>query len=90
MSNETRRWLFGLVAAFVGGLAGALDSGLALMMISPAEFNLGEGLIKTLGTVGVLGLLTGIKVAAAYLKQSPLPREVWTPAERAASGSDAT
>lgn len=78
-----RHWLYGLGAAFIGGAAGAIDSGIALIIISPETFNLSAGLHKTLLTVAVLGLLTGIKFGVAYLKQSPLPREEWTPAQRA-------
>lgn len=73
MKATTRRWAYGLTSGFVGGMAGALDSGLALLIIAPADFNLGPQLKKTLVTVLVLGVLTGAKVAFAYLKQSPLP-----------------
>jgi hypothetical protein len=73
MKPQVRRWLYGLSSGFIGGMAGAVDSGLALLIIAPSDFNLGPHLRKTLLTVLVLGLLTGVKVAFAYLKQSPLP-----------------
>ena len=76
------QWLYGLGSAFIGGCAGAIDSGIALIIIAPETFNLSTGLRKTLITVLVLGLLTGAKTAAAFLKQSPLPREPWTDAQR--------
>jgi len=73
MTARTSGWVRGLVGGFVGGLAGSIDSSLALMIIAPGEFNLDYGLKKTLWTALVLGLLAGLKVAFAYLKQSPLP-----------------
>jgi predicted lipid-binding transport protein (Tim44 family) len=72
---KARQWLRGLVGGMIGGAAGAIDSGLALMILDPKDFNLGPALRHTLVTVAVLGLLVGIKSAAFYLKQSPLPPE---------------
>lgn len=73
--NKTKleKWLYGLLAAGIGGFAGAVDSSLALMVIAPEKFNLGPNLKTTLWTALVLGALTGAKCAFAYLKQSPLP-----------------
>ena len=80
MSAATGRlWWHGLIAAVVGGAAGAVDSALALMLINPDQFDLGPNLATTLQTVTVIGLLTGLKCAAAYLKQSPVP---WNGVER--------
>jgi hypothetical protein len=73
MNTKTRNWLHGLIGGFVGGMAGAIDSALALMVLVPEQFNLSKDLGRTLITALVLGLLTGIKCAFAYLKQSPLP-----------------
>lgn len=75
MSLAARKWWHGLIGGFVGGAAGAIDSSMALMVLVPDKFNLGPGLRQTLETAVVLGLLTGIKCAFAYLKQSPLPPE---------------
>lgn len=69
------RWRHGVLAAFGGGMAGAIESGLALMVLDPEKFNLNAGLCRTILTIFTLGILTGIKVAAAYLRQSPLPVE---------------
>lgn len=66
-------WLHGLVAAFVGGAAGALDSALVLVLVAPQDFNLGSGFYRLLLTASVFALLSGFKVAAAYLKKSPVP-----------------
>lgn len=73
MNAYTSKWIHGLSAAFVGGVASAVDSGLALIIIAPDQFNLNKGLAKTLLTISVLGILSGAKLAFAYLKQSPLP-----------------
>lgn len=70
---DTSRWKHGLAAAFIGGLAGAIDSGIALLIVSPQDFDLNKKLGHTLLTVGVLGVLSGAKLAAAYLKQAPTP-----------------
>jgi hypothetical protein len=75
MNKDTAAWLHGLLSGFIGGFAGAVDSGLALIVIAPQTFNLGPALWKTLGTMTVLGVLTGLKVAFAYLKQSPVPSD---------------
>lgn len=76
MTSSTRQWVHGLFAALIGGTAGAIDSGIALMILVPEKFNLGPDLKKTLIVTGVLGILTGIKTTMAYLKQSPLPTEL--------------
>jgi hypothetical protein len=43
--------------------------------IDPAHFNLQAGLRPTLAIAGVSALMSGIISIAAYLKQSPLPKE---------------
>lgn len=73
VTRNQRKWLYGLVAGFLGGMWTSVDSGMAVMLIAPKEFNLDSGLGKTLLTMAVLGVLAGTKVAVAYLKQSPLP-----------------
>lgn len=74
MSKKTRsKWVNGLLGALIGGFAGALDSGFALVLIAPDKFNMDAGLAKLLTGMGVFAVLSGIKVAAAYLKQTPLP-----------------
>lgn len=73
MTRKQRTWWYGLVAAFLGGVWTSVDSGLAVMLMAPTEFNLDAKLGKTLLAMLVLGLLAGAKIAMAYLKQSPLP-----------------
>ena len=70
--NSKQMWFHGLAAAFIGGAASALSSGLGLMLVMPDKFNLGPAIATTLKTMCVVSLLTGIQTAAAYLKQSPL------------------
>ena len=73
MTRNQRKWWYGLVAGFLGGLWGSIDSGLAVMVLAPKEFNLDDKMMHTFTAMAVLGLLDGVKVAVAYLKQSPLP-----------------
>lgn len=75
MTTTARKWWHGLLAAFIGGAAGALDSSIALMILKPGEFNLGSGFKSMVEASIVIGMLTGVKCAFAYLKQSPLPPE---------------
>lgn len=73
MTIKQRRWLYGLAAGFIGGASTSIDSGLVIMIAEPKAFNLDANVIKTLGTMASIGALAGLKVAVAYLKQSPLP-----------------
>lgn len=63
---NTRVWIEGLVAALIGGAANAIT----VIVVDPLNFNLGEGLGKLLQVVAVGGLVA----AAAFLKQSPIPK----------------
>ncbi len=58
-------WLHGLVAAFIGGGAGA--TGLAVW--KPETFNVHDGLSNLCGSFVAIGLTN----AFSYLKKSPLP-----------------
>ncbi len=75
MSNW-KVWLKGLIAAVVGG---ASNAGLALG-VAPETFNLGHGFKK------LLGMMAGGAFIALlhYLQTSHVPRDTWTPEERAA------
>ena len=85
MSTESGRlWLHGLIAAFVGGVAAAIDSGIVLLLVAPNDFNFGQGFWKLFLAVMILAVLTGIKTAAAYLKKSPVPED-WNGTERRAA-----
>lgn len=58
-------WLKGLFSAIIGGAANSVT----VMIVSPMEFNLTEGI----GKVGAVAVVSAIVSAALYLKQSPLP-----------------
>lgn len=77
-----RHWLYGLLAAFIGGGAASVSAGLAAIGITPEQYNLAGGLRHTLSLMGVTFLVSGLVSASAFLKQSPLPREAWTEEER--------
>lgn len=66
-------WLFGLTAAFIGGGAGSVTSGIASMGIDPQHFNLRSGLYDTVALMGAAFLVNGLLSACLYLRQSPLP-----------------
>ena len=59
-------WIEGLLAALVGGGANAVT----VIVVDPLNFNLGDGLPKLLQVVAV----GAIVAAAAFLKQSPIPK----------------
>lgn len=59
-------WIEGLLAALIGGGANAVT----VIIVDPLAFNLGEGLPKLLQVVAV----GAIVAAAAFLKQSPIPK----------------
>lgn len=67
-------WAYGLASVFISTAAGSIESGLALIVFDPEDFNLSTKLRKTIGIAVAVGLITGIKAALAYLKQSPLPK----------------
>lgn len=72
-------WWNGLVGGFIGAAAGSIDSSLALMIIEPTKFDLGDNLMNTLQAAGTIGFLTGLKTAFAYLKNCPLPPDDYPP-----------
>ena len=68
-------WLKGIAAAGIAGGANGVITGFAAVGIDPGHFNLQAGLHATLTIAGVSALMSSIIGIAAYLKQSPLPRE---------------
>ncbi len=88
MKLDWKHWLLGLVAAFIGGGAGALSAGFSAAALDPEHFNLAGGLSQTIELMGITFLISGVVAAAAYLKQSPVPRETWTEQERSAKLSN--
>jgi hypothetical protein len=68
-------WLKGIAAAGIAGAANGVITGFAAVGMDPAHFNLQAGLRSTLALAGVSALMSCIIGIAAYLKQSPLPKE---------------
>ena len=77
MKNGTRRWIYGLGSAMIGGGASAVTSGLTSMGFAPGTFNLQNmsGTLHLLGLCAANFLISGILSAMFYLRQSPLPPE---------------
>lgn len=66
-------WFRGILAAFVGGGAGAVASGFVAIAQTPAQYNINEGLGNLLRMIGSTFLVTGILNAMHALQKSPLP-----------------
>jgi hypothetical protein len=75
MSTKTELWLRNLAAAFVGGGAAAVTSGLTGMGFAPDKFNLNNanGIYNLLGLMLANFIVSGILSVMFYLRQSPLP-----------------
>lgn len=69
-------WLRGLLAAFIGGGAGAVASGFIAVAQTPEQYNLNAGMDNLLRMMGGTFIVSGILMAAAYLQKSPLPEIV--------------
>jgi len=67
MNANTRAWLHGLGAAFIGTAASSLGA----ILVAPNDFNLTT--MHGMRNVVLASGLSGITAAAAYLKSSPLP-----------------
>jgi hypothetical protein len=76
-------WLLGILAAFISGGASGVVAGVTATGIDPASFNWTTQLKNTFILMGIVFVISGALGVAAYLKQSPLPRDVWTPQDRA-------
>jgi hypothetical protein len=68
-------WLKGIGAAGIAGGANGVITGFAAVGIDPEHINLQAGLRSTLAIAAVSALMSSIIGIAAYLKQSPLPKE---------------
>ncbi len=67
-------WLYGLIAAFIGGGASAVVAGITASGLAPNELKLGT--LKSFELIGMVFLFKGIIVGCAFLAQSPLPKKV--------------
>ena len=68
-------WMRGVCAAGIAGGANGVMTGFAAVGIDPSHFNLQAGLHATLGIAGASAAMSAMIGVAAYLKQSPLPKE---------------
>lgn len=82
MKLDWTHWLYGLASAFIGGGASAITAGVSAIGIDPDHFNLQQGVWHTLELMGAVFIISGALSAFAYLKQSPVPREVWSDERR--------
>jgi len=75
MNARTKKWIYGLGSAVIGGGSGAVVSGFTNIAIAPATFNLAtlEGTLKVLIAMLVNFLIVGFFSVFFYLKQAPLP-----------------
>jgi hypothetical protein len=75
MTERTRKWVKGIIAAFVGGGASAITSGITGMGFAPDKFNLSDlkGTGSLLGLMAANFLVSGILSVTFYLRQSPVP-----------------
>lgn len=77
MNSRTKKWLYGLGSAVIGGGASAVVSGLTSMGFAPDKFNLQNmnGIGHLFGLMLANFLVSGFLSAMFYLRQSPLPPE---------------
>lgn len=75
MPLTTKQWVHGLGAAFIGGGAGAVTSGLTSMGFAPDKFNLANaaGIGHLLGLMAANFIINGALSAMFFLRQAPLP-----------------
>jgi hypothetical protein len=70
------QWGYGLLAAFIGGGAGAFSGGLASIIVDPQDFNIFTQ--KFWALVLTTFFISGLTPFFAYLHQQPLPPELKT------------
>lgn len=80
---NTKLWIHGLGAAFIGGTSAALVS------LGAAYVTTGLNLLE-LKKIGAAALFAGMITAAGYLKQSPLPASQITVTETASKTLEVT
>jgi hypothetical protein len=67
-------WAYGLVAALIGGGAGAVTAAFGAMVLTPGQY--GTGGVAGWNSLKLMALtfaVSGVISMFAYLKQSPLP-----------------
>jgi len=73
MTDSSRLWLHGIVAASVGGGSNAVVGVVSAGWVLPDSVNTGAGLHTALTLMGVQFLFGAILAVAAYLQKSPVP-----------------
>jgi hypothetical protein len=68
-------WIMGILAAGISGGANGVITGFTAMGIDSVHFNMQGEIHNTLMIAGVSAMMSSIIGVAAYLKQSPLPKE---------------
>jgi hypothetical protein len=72
-------WFYGLLAAGIGGGAGAVAAGFAAPVIAPGQFGVGGNPgWNSLKLMGAVFIVSGALSVAFFLKQSPLPARILT------------
>lgn len=66
-------WLYGLLAAIIGGGAGAVVTAVSGAVILPNQVNLSAGFHSMLQLIYFSFILHGLISLAFYLQKSPLP-----------------
>lgn len=73
MTRGVRQWLRGWVGAAISAAASTISTGLSVIVIDPATFNLGEGFLNVVKAVALGAAVSAAIGAAMELKKSPLP-----------------
>jgi hypothetical protein len=73
MTENTKTWVYGLSAAFVGGGAAAASACISTLVVAPNEVNLGPQLHHFLELLAITFIVSGVTNALNFLRQSPLP-----------------
>ncbi len=73
MNRAVRNWLRGWVGAAIAGAASTVSTGLSVMVIDPATFNLDAGFTNVIKAVAIGAAIQAVIGAALELKKAPLP-----------------
>lgn len=74
MKLDWSHWIYGLIAALIGGGASAVSAAFGAMVLTPGQYSVsGNAGWNSLKLMGVTFVISGAISAFAYLKQSPLP-----------------
>ncbi len=71
---DWQNWVYGIIAGFIGGGAGAVVTGFTASALDPEKLALGSS--KFFVLIGVVFLAHGCISTAMFLQQNPLPKKV--------------